>query len=441
MQVCVYLVQSYIASPAFEQVNEQCTYTYYAASAMRDDFVSCASDGMNACASDFSRALQGEVDRVSAIDASNQQVVQTAGLIAGECAASLSAATTVLDSWVHGGPATRPLLFLPSCSTDQRRVATSLVNPQDSYSAPSAVSVSTEVQAYSAATQAFLLQLSAEIQAMRSGYESSLAASSYTASMVLAQGMGNMSQASEVTLNATMVQVDDSLSQLLACVGGASTSQEQCAYGSSLFALYAQQKAFVDAQQQAVAANQLQIATAVAAYESQVVAVAATFSQFYQSIVGPNGLIGRFSAAMNQLGVTVDTCGLTSPSWCSLSSTFWTVSVPYLSYVPLTSITSPEALWNSFETQQAPAMLANLTETKRQALNRLQQQNGATSDWSQRMLNASAASAAGVQSSSDTLILAQGRALDAFQRNVTNAVNSMQNNQGGSAVLIRLIID
>lgn len=254
MQVCVYLVQSYVAAPAFEQVTEQCTYTYYAASAMRDDFVSCAADGMSSCNADFSLALQREVGRVSMIDAANQALVQTATSAADSCDATLKAATTVLNSWVHDGPVTRPLLFRDSCSIDQRRTVTGLVNPQDSYAAPSAASVSGQVQSYSAGTKDFLAQLAGQIQTMQDEYEGLLLASALAASSIISEGLTNASLSSQRTLNATMTQVSGSINQLLACVGG-DPGYGQCVSGSSLFDLYARQKAFVDAQQQALASN------------------------------------------------------------------------------------------------------------------------------------------------------------------------------------------
>ena len=429
MQVCVYLVQSYVAAPAIEQVTEQCTYTYYVASAMRDDFLSCAAAGMSSCGADFSLALQREVARSSRLAAANRALVQTSSTAADTCVASLAAATSVLNSWVHGGPVTRPLLFRGSCSADQRRAVTSLVNPQDSYVAPSAASVSGEVQSYSAGTKDFLAQLSDEIQSMHDAYEGLLRSSALTAAAIGRDGLANASLSSQRTLNATMTSVSNSISRLLACVGG-DPSYGQCASGSSLFDLYTRQKAFVDAQQKAVASNQLQISAAIAAYESQVATLVSTFSQFFQSIIGPNGLIGRFTSAMVQLGVTVDTCGLTSPSWCSLSPDSWNLPIPYLAYIPLSTIASPSALWNAFVTQQAPLLQRNLTAVKQQSLLQLQEENGAAAVRMQGMLNTSAASASGIRDSSQSLIAAQGRALDAFQRNITNSVNAIQAGPG-----------
>lgn len=143
---------------------------------------------------------------------------------------------------------------------------------------------------------------------------------------------------------------------------------------------------------------------------------------------------------MAQLGVSVDTCGLTSPSWCSLSPDSWNLPTPYLFFLPLSSISSPEAIWSTFVTQQAPLLQSNLTQVRQQSLVQLQEENSAASDQSQQMLNTSSSSAADLRGSSLSLIAAQGRALDAFQRNVTNSVNTLQTSSASSPSVVSLII-
>jgi hypothetical protein len=323
---------------------------------MREDYSKCVRDEVIVCRGGLDSVLHSEEDRVAAIARENQGVTDLALSSQMSCSQSLHGITTALNSYMHAGPSTRQIIFDDACSVEDRQSSTSIISPGGVYVVPSKDLATTEVLDYSTRTKRFLSQLTLDLHALENNYTSALAVQKSLMLSTASSTMASTQNAVATEVNTTIAELQSRLNEVLACVGPSAPGE--CTSGPSLYDLYAAQKAFIDAQQQSVAATQLELASTIAQYEDQVAGIAQTFTAFYASIAGPNGLISQFSNAVGQLGVSVNTCDLTNPSWCSLSPDYWAITAPSLQFAVLQSIPSPSAVWQTFTAETLPAAQA-----------------------------------------------------------------------------------
>ena len=360
MQICVSLVQSYIASPVLQQAVDQCVFTFDVTNQQKNDYDTCVNLELQTCRDEFDAALQLELERSRAKESENKKSVQQAQSVQEACGNDVVNAKVVIKAWEYQGSSLHPLMTYPSCSSQKREDLDILLNQNAFVS--TALSATSEVASYSVSSNLILSQLSAQLTSIQLSYEgviSSNQAHFITGSQLW---MNNATLQTSFLLNQSSSSVNDIVATLLSCVGSSNTaSVTPCIFGSSLIDLYIAQKAAMDAQLIEITSRQQQTASAIASYENDVSNAFQNFDSFYQSVVGPNGLIGQLTSAMTQLGLPVNTCGLTNPSWCIFTASSWAVALPSLvGSFSLTTMLPPETIWSIMETEVIPAVNGQL---------------------------------------------------------------------------------
>jgi hypothetical protein len=346
-------VETYIDSPAFDQVYSQCAFTYSQTTTQRDDFSLCVSSETGTCRGGLSDAVYAEEAKAKSNSKFNQILVDRASWASQNCSTAAESAREMLDAWHSVGP-------LPykdnstSCSAQQKQQLEDLfTTPRVAPTAAPTVSNSIQlpnatalVLAYCTASQNLTTALSADIQNTQAGYVAS-AKGERNRTVTLAKSFASSAAAANTAaVNYSSNQMLSMVQTLIACVGYPSSTQV-CTHGPSLRDRYLSEKSRVDQILAAAVIRETAVAAQMQAFASQVDTAMGKFAQFYYSVVGAGGLLGQLNSALTQLGITVNLCTLTNPSWCIFGPTSWTVSAPNINAIPqMPPLMSVDVMWN-----------------------------------------------------------------------------------------------
>lgn len=313
LQVCVSIVGFNISIPSFSVVVANCNYAYAEVKSQRDSYTNCARRQMKRCEQSLDVVYAGEKMSVAHSQRQNQQYANQFQSLVGNCSTAVSLLKGSVAAWSSQG-VQYTIPYHTNCTGTKRSAAVTVLGDNSN----SRTSVYSATQAYTVSSDNTVVRL-AEYSVALNAYNAEYVHNKTQRLRQLAQSIvTDISVPHIVTISASFEPVFDVLDQVLACTSLANRTSLVCKHQlpTTLLDAFEYRQYIIARTIRDLRSAFLRAQDNFHSLADAVMSAVLAANQFYDSVVGPMGVIQWVRDNTAGLG---NLCGKSTPNYCSFT--------------------------------------------------------------------------------------------------------------------------
>lgn len=313
LQFCVNIVDQFVTIPTIQSVFDTCSYSYSIADEQRKQFQRCARMQYKNCESDLSFAFEMEQSRVQDIHRQNQVFAKRFVGNANNCSSSVSNAKLLLQSWSNSG-VEYTIPYLDQCAPNQRQKVASMIGD----SSGTSTSAYSSSQQYSQASDNSVHRLAtytADLNRYNAQYVQNKTKGLQDLSVHI---ISDISPVYIGSLDGILDPMHEVVQQLVACVSLSANDAHHCELDTNAVEIYKEMQYIVNLRTNRVKTAVRITEENLVLFKAQVAVAIQNANDFYDSMLGPDGILTWMIQA-SQFLPSGNLCTKSTPNWCSFS--------------------------------------------------------------------------------------------------------------------------